>query len=383
MKVFISWSQDTSKSIAPILKENFEYFFNKQIEFWVSSLDITTGSFFTVDILETLSETDVGIICLDKSNFKQNWLYFESGFIYGHNYDISSKRKQIIFPIIFDNSKVDIFSGTPFQHLQLKYFNKDNIKNMLKKINECYYIKNNRYPVDLEIFERHFESIWNKLYSDVNNIIQQNIVGGDGVLTEDNIVTKISKYNFPAPIYGDVIEFSKGFETHNFYLFLLQNTSKRLYIFGRKNRKLTDRSFEQELSTILSKNIDFRLLYLSPNSTLAQSGIAQDLEDFREKLIFSIKEFSNTLKTLSYSPEDYCRMYDEKRESELIIADNVVFYKDMEYASDGKPLHFTNSKFYVTSINSILGSKYFDIFKEIWEKNEKNKITSSFVQGLK
>lgn len=383
MKVFISWSQDIGKSLAPILKEKFEYFFNDEIEFWVSSMDITAGGFFSTEIIETLKESDMGIVCLDKSNYRQSWLYFEAGFIYGNNYDSSSRKNPIIFPIIFDNTKVKSFEGTPFQHLQLKYFNEENIKNMLETINECCFRKYNKRPVATKHFNTHFDSIWNNLYKDVNNIIQQNIIGGDCMLTEDNIVAKMVKYDFPTPRYGDVIEFSEGFETHNFYLFLLQNTSKRLYIYGRKNRKLTDKSFEKELSSFLDKNIDFKLLYLNPHSSLANSGIAQDLDDFNQKLIFSIKDFSKVLQKYSRNIDKYCRMYDEKRESEMIVADNVVFYKDMEYTKDGMPMHFTGSKFYATSINSALGSRYFNIFEETWKKYENDKITDSFIQSLK
>lgn len=383
MNVFISWSQDISETIAQLLKKKFEYFFNGEIKFWVSSLDITAGNFFSTEIINALKDSDMGIVCLDKSNYRQSWLYFEAGFIYGNNYKNGTRSTPIIFPFIFDNTRIDLLGETPFGELQLKYYNKNNIKDMLNSINERYYEKYGKYIVATQFFNERFDSIWNTLDENVNTILQQSIQGGDYMLTEDNIVTRIKKYNFPNPIYGDVIEFSEGFETHNFYLFLLQNASKRLYIFGRKNRKLTDKSFEKELACFFNKNIDFRLLYLTPHSAMAQSGIAQELDDFNSKLIFSLKDFSNAIKKFSYKPEDFCRMYDEKRESEIIIADNVVFYKDLEYTKDGMPMHFTNSKFYVTSVNSILGSKYYQTFEQTWIKNEGNKVTDDFLQNLK
>lgn len=381
MRVFISWSQDKEKSIALVLKQTFELFFNAEIEFWVSSVDIKAGMTSVSEIINSLKESDMSIVCLDKSNFTKNWLYFETGFIYGKNYTPESDLS-IVYPLIFDNTKIEDFANTPFKELQLKYFDEDITYNMLDTINELFSRKENRYCVNKKVFDNRFKSMWHKLCDDVNNIIQQKTVGGDNMLTEENVTKRILKYGFENPKYGDVIEYSKGFETNSFYSFLLNNVSKRLYIWGRKNRKLTDRSFDKDVLQLVKNNVDLRIMYLNPNSSTAKTGIAQDLDGFKTKLIFSIKEFAKRLTDNGYDMGKYCRMYDGKRNSEMIIADDVVFYKDLAYAADGTPLHFTDANFYITSINSELGSIRFKKFEELWCDNEKNKITQKFIESL-
>lgn len=382
MTVFISWSQSTSHKIAEILKEELEPVFNEEIEFWVSSQDIVSGDIAINSINAALQRSDMAIVCLDSSNFRQPWIYYETGMVFGRNYDINKENSSIICPIIFDNLKIGSFSRTPFYNMQMRAFNKTNMLRIIRDINRTHKEKYKVSGVADKTIRIIFDNIWPQLYDRISSIIKQE---GDeaSMLTESNVPEKLTKYQeFPAPTYGDVLHYSSGFETQAFYRFLLENVTNRLYIFGRKNRKLSERSLETKYAKLLSKNVDVKILFLNPNSTSALDNSAQDVSDFRVRLITSIKDYIDRYKRLNVKIEEHCRMYTEQRESEIIIADNVVFYRDIAFCSDGKPIHFTNQSFNISSINSQLGTEYYKQFSTVWEANEQNKITENCISSF-
>lgn len=382
MQVFISWSQPTSRQIAEILKKEFYSFFNEKIEFWVSSEDIPAGDVSITRIISALQKSDMIITCLDSSNYNKSWIYFETGVVFGRNYD-RDNIQPVVLPIIFDNLEIDDFKKTPFTDLQLQKFNKKCVEKTINDINQKYKDINGDFAIAPSTSKRFFNETWSNLHKEVNNIIMQRTSGSDMLITDKNVTEIISRYkNFPIPSYGSVIKYDSGFETSYFYDFLLENVKKRLYIFGRKNRKIGDRTLSQKFKSILENNIDLRMLFLNPNSEYAKGHQAQDTDFFREKLVASIKEINERFETQKLDISHYCRMYDEVRTSEIIIADEVIFYKDIAYAMDGKPLHFTNDSFCITSINSMLGSKYYKLFDAAWNKYEDQKITTSFISAL-
>lgn len=80
MEVFISWSGDTSKAIATLLRKYLPIML-QQLRPFMSRQDITTGSRWSVRIQEELEKTSFGIIVLTPSNLNARWLLFEAGAI--------------------------------------------------------------------------------------------------------------------------------------------------------------------------------------------------------------------------------------------------------------------------------------------------------------
>lgn len=382
MKVFVSWSQPTSHKIAESIKEELSYIFNGKVEFWYSEEDIGGGGIAFSTIISALQESDMIIVCLDSSNYNKPWIYFESGFVFGKEYP-ADEGKPVIFPIVFDDLKFDTFKSTPFTNIQLRKFSKKCLKEVLKRIDEIHKAKYGDPVFNPEAFQRFLDVSWSNLSKRVNNIIVQRTDGGNSMITEENVTDLIARYgNFPTPTFGPVIMYSSGFETNYFYDFLLENVQKRLYIFGRKNSKLRNRSYNVKFQELQSKKVDLKMLFLNPNSEYAQGKSAQDTADFRTKLITSIKDHYERFQEQKLDISDYCRMYDEKRTSEIIVADNVVFYKDLAYSDSGSPLHFTNASFSIISVDSTIGSDYFRLFEKVWNQCESTKITSSFLETL-
>ena len=69
MKVFISWSGNTSLKVAQLLREWLPYVINS-IEPYVSSDDIDKGARWSVDIAKELEDSTFGILCVTKDNLE-------------------------------------------------------------------------------------------------------------------------------------------------------------------------------------------------------------------------------------------------------------------------------------------------------------------------
>lgn len=80
MKVFISWSGPRSLAIAVALKKWIKSVI-QNLEPWISSEDIRSGSRWMEEIAKQLADTNIGIICLTPDNLKSEWIHFEAGAI--------------------------------------------------------------------------------------------------------------------------------------------------------------------------------------------------------------------------------------------------------------------------------------------------------------
>lgn len=78
MKIFISWSGDTSKQLALALKDWIPDVI-QSAECFMSSEDIHKGARWFESIGKELEETDFGIVCVTRDNLSSPWLHFEAG----------------------------------------------------------------------------------------------------------------------------------------------------------------------------------------------------------------------------------------------------------------------------------------------------------------
>ena len=73
VKVFISWSGDTSLKVAQLLRDWLPYVINA-IEPYVSSEDIDKGARWSTDIAKELEDSTFGILCVTRDNLNAPWL---------------------------------------------------------------------------------------------------------------------------------------------------------------------------------------------------------------------------------------------------------------------------------------------------------------------
>jgi TIR domain len=83
VRVFISWSNEPSRSIACALGEWLGGLV-QAVEPWVSDEEIASGKRWREEIGAALNETDFGIICLTRGNQHNPWLMFEAGALAKH-----------------------------------------------------------------------------------------------------------------------------------------------------------------------------------------------------------------------------------------------------------------------------------------------------------
>ncbi|WP_207632807.1 TIR domain-containing protein [Foetidibacter luteolus] len=78
MKIFLSWSGDSSKTIAFILQKRLKQIF-PELELWMSAYSIEAGEKWGKELDVELQSTSFGIICLTPENLAAPWLLFEAG----------------------------------------------------------------------------------------------------------------------------------------------------------------------------------------------------------------------------------------------------------------------------------------------------------------
>src|SRR5262249_9192970 len=78
MKVFISWSSDTSKAVALMLRQWLPKVI-QSLKPWMSDQDLDKGQLWFDTIGKQLEAHSAGIVCLAPDNLESRWIHFEAG----------------------------------------------------------------------------------------------------------------------------------------------------------------------------------------------------------------------------------------------------------------------------------------------------------------
>lgn len=78
MRVFITWSGDTSKKVAEALDE-FLPSVIQAVKPFLSCADLKAGVQWSPELASELEKTKVGVICLTPDNLEKPWVMFEAG----------------------------------------------------------------------------------------------------------------------------------------------------------------------------------------------------------------------------------------------------------------------------------------------------------------
>lgn len=90
MKIFISWSKDSSKSIAMALHEWIPAITLKQVKTWCSADPkcMPAGAGLGQKILDAARDCDACLVILTKENLSGWWVNFEAGLFFGQNKNV-------------------------------------------------------------------------------------------------------------------------------------------------------------------------------------------------------------------------------------------------------------------------------------------------------
>ena len=182
----------------------------------------------------------------------------------------------------------------------------------------------------------------------------------------DNLLTNLLNEDIKPIQLGEIdASFEEGYETYEFYNAILSSCKERLYIYGRKNRKLFTKN-NTKLKELLNNNVDFKCLFLSDKSNASILKMAQDNDNFTkdlEKIINGVKD--------KYKDNIECfRKYDFQQLKRIIIVDGAVIVSPVAF-ENGRVKHFTKGAFKVYDAESVEGIDLIKEFKKIWNISNK------------
>jgi hypothetical protein len=163
MKIFISWSDETSHAIAVTLGDWISSVI-QAVEAYVSPEDIRKGTNWVNDVSKELNESSLGILCVVPGNIGAPWLNFEAGVLLKF-LDIS---KVILLLIDVDKSELD---NGPLAQFPSANFEKNEMYQILETINK----NAEKGRLGKERLRNIFEVWWPKLELDVESITKKEI----------------------------------------------------------------------------------------------------------------------------------------------------------------------------------------------------------------
>lgn len=158
MKVFISWSGETSKSIAEILREWLPSVI-QAIKPYFSPDDITKGSRWSTEIAKELEECKIGLICLTIDNLEAPWIMFEAGAL---SKSLSAAR---VCPLLF-GLEPSAVKG-PLVQFQAAPFTKDEMKKAIRMMNQ----ELGTAALTSDVLDSVFDMWWPKLEEKIVKVI--------------------------------------------------------------------------------------------------------------------------------------------------------------------------------------------------------------------
>lgn len=149
MKVFVSWSGETSRSVAELLKKWLPAIIQSTQVFF-SPEDIDKGANWDSVIRDELSSSSFGIVCLTPQNVDAPWINFEAG-------AIANTLDSRVSALMIGINPSDI-SG-PLVRYQATCIEKDDFFKLIKGINAS-----TENPIDNSVLLTSFEAAWPQLY---------------------------------------------------------------------------------------------------------------------------------------------------------------------------------------------------------------------------
>jgi len=176
MKVFISWSGDRGLRAAQMLHEWLPYLV-RDIEPWISSIDIQPGSRWNSEIASQLDATDFGIVCLTSDSLTAPWLQFEAGAI------AKSIRRGNVVPFLIGIEPSDVVG--PLVQFQAIAAEKESTWRLVKLLNE----NTGDGGVDEKRLRNTFEKFWPDLARDLASLPV--VESGQPTRTDRSILTEV------------------------------------------------------------------------------------------------------------------------------------------------------------------------------------------------
>jgi hypothetical protein len=147
MKVFLSWSGETSKAVATALRDWLPRVV-QTVQPWLSNHDIPSGSRWSLQLGEQLEDLKTGVLCLTPDNLGAPWVLFEAGAL---SKALDDSR---VCPYLFRLEPTAV--EWPLAQFQLERANKEGTKNFITTINDTA----GEAKLSAGLLEESFEMWW-------------------------------------------------------------------------------------------------------------------------------------------------------------------------------------------------------------------------------
>jgi hypothetical protein len=158
MKVFISWSGDTSRRIAEALRDWLPMAI-QAVKPYMNERDNEAGVRWGEVVSAELQDTDFGILCLTPDNLKSTWLNFEAGAL---GKAVDSAR---VVPLMYRLTPASV--EPPLGMFMAKALDKQGVKDTLETINK--HLDPERY-MDQAALDGAFKALWPLLEEKLNDV---------------------------------------------------------------------------------------------------------------------------------------------------------------------------------------------------------------------
>lgn len=382
MKIFISWSKNKSKLLAQQTKKLIQNTMGDAVEFFFSP-EMYKGTRVDHEIHENLLESDKCIVCITSENFKNPWLLYEAGVIFGANH--SKTSQSIVIPILFEHiPNWSSWIDKPLNQyvpIQLQNTNNEFIggKQDFKQFLSELALENN---IAVKNFNKHWKSYEKEIQEILN---KEKLIPDTCKYLVDRILEKDDgTFSIVSPeITKKHILFHKGFATTSLIKILLENVieyqGKRLWFYGRRNKRLltseNDDFFKYLSDEGINNGVDFRCLFPYPNSEATNKATCKEKERSFYTDLQTCMEKAIRLKHKYHLPiENLFRLYKNQRTESIIVSDNAVLHRTIVCDGEGYPLPYTNSEFEILDAigeNSDFnkGQMLLDEFSEVWKNS--------------
>jgi len=155
MKVFISWSGEASRDVALALRDWFPKVL-QSVKPFVSAKDIDKGANWAVELTRELRDSEFGVVCVTPENTLSPWLNYEAG-------AMTSSMTSRVCPVLLGVNKTEV--RPPMAQLQLTELNKDDVKLLMKSMNNA-----TASPLEAGAVDEAVDTWWPRLEQNVQAI---------------------------------------------------------------------------------------------------------------------------------------------------------------------------------------------------------------------
>lgn len=179
MRIFLSWSGETSRALADVLRQWLPSVIQASKPYF-SPDDITKGTRWSSEIAHELNESRLGLICLTKDNLAAPWIMFEAGAL---SKNIGTSR---VIPLLFDVDLSELVG--PMTQFQAAQFSEEELRKVVVAINS----ELGDAKLAPEVVQDVFEMWWPRLQERVSAVLANLVSAPDApVRSEKEILDEV------------------------------------------------------------------------------------------------------------------------------------------------------------------------------------------------